>query len=905
MQNYEWPIPIEKPLPSLFLWQYAVLAFVLGISSSKDMAFAGYGFAFLILLFIHCHQNIYGLKIKAVSIVLFCGLFGMAFFYAEARKSSLSLEQENSWDEFNDPMQSYIIQGKITRVHSLTQGRLRLYMENATVLSPDIFSSTSSTSSEASTSSKLSTNSKLPTIPEIFAVTWDRVDYFAKRPVEGEIWTIKTRVRPVFPSTSFYWNRQKVWYTGWIQGKSPFLERTASHNFWANLREKIRYNFVTTVFSLETQEAFQQKKFPYKLFHSDSFQSLAILPALIFGDRLYISLSTYEAFNQANLVHSLALSGQHLALTLTLAGLFIACLSRTHKYFFHSMPRRKMLIFLSLPMGLLYLWLGNAPPSLVRAFSMLVIASLFWLKARRMHLLDSLFLTLLLFSILDPHALFELGVQLSFTAVFCIALAMPLLGKIQLLYAKKYSQYRFYLENVSIKDPNQKTDFLSPKHKKEIKETFLARLVSSAIFVWRFILTGLLISTIIQIGTMPIIIQAFGKMSYFYLLNTLWLPLLALWVLPLSAFGLILLAWHGVAENIFRMASLPTEYLLKFLHYLEKSDIEVFIQGIKATSFNLMASMVLMIFCLYSLRRTIRYSWALVLILFLAMGGLYAESLGRYFKDKPLLSIEVFDVGQGSSLLINSPKGRILMDAGGTNSPRFNVGRDIIAHALTKGHAPRLHAIFISHGDADHINGILPLLETFDVEKIYVTPSFYKGKTRTQEKLLLKIHQKNIPIKVLVRGDRVELGEGFELAVLNPPPKIDSKLSSNNTSMVLQLMHRNHKDENIQGLALLTGDIEKESMENILDYTQEQEKSLKSSLFLIPHHGSETGYLTEFYDNVQAEYAVVSCSQYNQHAFPWEGIEEYFEKRNQELFITGEKGNIRFTWNGQKLIPEK
>ncbi len=92
----------------------------------------------------------------------------------------------------------------------------------------------------------------------------------------------------------------------------------------------------------------------------------AILLALLFGERFLLETPTVKAFNAGNLSHSLALSGQHL-LVAGLAGMLLVWLAaRMHPGLYLWRPRTVLIPLAACPAALGYLWLGNAPPSLLR-----------------------------------------------------------------------------------------------------------------------------------------------------------------------------------------------------------------------------------------------------------------------------------------------------------------------------------------------------------------------------------------------------------------------------------------------------------------------------------------------------------------------------------------------------------
>lgn len=241
-------------------------------------------------------------------------------------------------------------------------------------------------------------------------------------------------------------------------------------------------------------------------------QGKAILLALLFGERFLLETPTVKAFNAGNLSHSLALSGQHL-LVAGLAGMFIVWLAaRLHPGLYLWRPRTVLIPLAACPAALAYLWLGNAPPSLLRAAGMLLLLATAMALAhlRCMPLpqtlrerlpssgLDVLCCTLLCITVISPLSVFDTGLQLSALCVSVICCATPLMGQL--------------LRRIPRTSPGQR----------------LLRSLASI----------LLVSFFIQLALLPLSLLLFNNSGLWFLLNVFWLPVLGTLVLPGAFLGL-------------------------------------------------------------------------------------------------------------------------------------------------------------------------------------------------------------------------------------------------------------------------------------------------------------------------------------------------------------------------------
>ena len=149
-------------------------------------------------------------------------------------------------------------------------------------------------------------------------------------------------------------------------------------------------------------------------------EELAIVQALLLGQKQDISPETYNNYAAAGAIHILAVSGLHVGILLLLLNYLLSPLDRFKK----GKIMKTFLIILSL-------WgfavLAGLSPSVVRAVTMFSFLAVGIQLQRRSSSLNSLFLSLLLLVLIRPQWIFEVGFQLSYTAVLAILLIQPLL----------------------------------------------------------------------------------------------------------------------------------------------------------------------------------------------------------------------------------------------------------------------------------------------------------------------------------------------------------------------------------------------------------------------------------------------------------------------------------------------
>lgn len=840
---------------SLLFWQYLVLAAVSGVFFLSFPFHAGVCLG-LLLLFSGLHYT----DNRFFRLALVCLVFLLSYAYTAWREPVQSAESKAYYQENFDPSAEQELCGKIEQVQGTNDGRLRLVLSR-------VHKKTENPCSH--TGVYLQGN-------VIF--TWDNVPYEKRRPAAGQYVQVKAALRPFYGALQNYYHRQNAWYGFGQYGRENEIQFLGEGNFWSNIREDLRLDFVHVLFAKELQpldlplqdlqsselqkDVPQNQKNVFKTALGTSVgQAKAILIALLFGDKFYLTQETLNNFAAANLSHSLALSGQHLSLAGVLTCFLLVFVSRLTPRVYLQTPKQHIFVFMGLVLGFLYCWLGSSPYSLLRAYAMASLAGFLYLRARRITLLDLLFYALVLFICFNPLALYQLGVQLSFCSVFTIAFLLPFL---RYIHTKYFSG-------------------LSPLLRKTAFIPF----------------SLLLISCVIQIVISPLLLLYFGQISWFSLLNLVWLPLLAFWVMPVALAGFLCMNF-SFAPFLLALAYEPVVWFINGLSLITAyCHLE---QGIRPMGLACLGFYLLLLLGVFSLHKSTQKSR---IFLVFAVIFLFVPVFLRFLPFGEGVRITLFDVGNGQAISIQTAEKHLLLDVGGTNSKRFNVGRDILAKKLTQNQFPHLAAVIASHDDADHINGIAPLLQAFSIRQFYETGGSTEKKGYAKKALEKALTQYHVPVSQLGTGDFLDLGSGYGLEVLYPPKNSESPLalteySRNNSSLILRVVKNGH------GIALFCGDSEIEAIEKLVLMHEQNIHSLQADILVLPHHGSENSYSENFYTAVNPRYVLASCGKYNHFHFPAQIVREYFAGKNAVFRTTAEHGDILLLHeNGQIFLDRK
>jgi competence protein ComEC len=95
---------------------------------------------------------------------------------------------------------------------------------------------------------------------------------------------------------------------------------------------------------------------------------------------------------------------------------------------------------------------------------------------------------------------------------------------------------------------------------------------------------------------------------------------------------------------------------------------------------------------------------------------------------------------------------------------------------------------------------------------------------------------------------------------------------------------------------LLVGDIEK-AAENYLVHTKQ--KSLRSTVLIVPHHGSKTSSSIEFLNYVQPAYALFPTGFHNRFKFPHKIVLNRYQRLGSKIYNTATEGTITLKLNAR------
>lgn len=252
------------------------------------------------------------------------------------------------------------------------------------------------------------------------------------------------------------------------------------------------------------------------------------------------------------------------------------------------------------------------------------------------------------------------------------------------------------------------------------------------------------------------------------------------------------------------------------------------------------------------------------------------------------LRIDFIDVGQGDGILLETKKQVVLVDGGSTQLKKL--GEQRLEPLLKSRGIRKIDMAFVSHGDQDHISGLMWLLEEdtgIEIGRLFL-PLPGKGE-EIYEKLESAAARKGVKTDYICTGDLIQSGK-LSLSCLYP---YSDTLSSdrNGHSEVLLAEYGDFS-------MLLMGDLGTEGEAEIAEVWDEKKQV---QILKAGHHGSSTSSSELFLDAVRPQIAVLSYGKDNSYGHPHPEVIERLEERGIASWATEEQGMITVRTDGKEL----
>ena len=571
--------------------------------------------------------------------------------------------------------------------------------------------------------------------------------------------------------------------------------------------------------------------------------------ALLTGSLVNVRPALIEAFKANGCFHVLSISGLHFSLLgLFSVGLWTLLLKRSQWLLLHTHVPTLALV-LTAPILLFYTCIAGMNVPAVRALITALLV-LFAAVLRRQRSFGPLIAAAALIVLaVSPLALFTASFQLSFAAVLAINLIYPRLPAL----------------NVDPRDG-------WPRRALALVQSLL------------------LVSVAATLGTLPFMLLHFNRISLIGpLANLVIEPLLCLWALPC---GLLAIPFVGVAPGLAVLLFNLGSGGMRLALWLTELTAALPAASVWTITPN-PAELILFFAALTLLLRpgaSRSHRWA-ALALFVLLAGSFTRSLWPGVGARETLRATLLDVGQGSSTLIELPDGRtVLVDGGGYESDRFNVGEALIAPFLWQKRLWRLDTLVVTHPHKDHYNGLPFVFDRFRPGRVIVNGD--SGEEPAYARFLARVRERGTPVQLARTGDMLMKGENLTLTCAGMHGLLDEGMhwSTNDRSMVLHLRYG-------QRSLLLPADISVAAEDRLVATGRD----LHSDLLVAPHHGSATSAGPALMRAVSPAVVAVSVSRARRDTLPAPQHLQAWRAQGRMVVTTADQGTLVFSTDGHDL----
>lgn len=547
--------------------------------------------------------------------------------------------------------------------------------------------------------------------------------------------------------------------------------------------------------------------------------------ALLIGDRSDMDDEEAKLYRTLGITHLFAISGLHVGLlTLIVRELLLRVSVRRETV--------DILLIISLP---LYAVIAGGAPSVWRAVSVTVFLLILRATPFRFRVDDVLAISAIVFILIKPYVLFQVGFQLSYGAAFALVYSSAILQRV---HSPVYLSFH--------------------------------------------------ITLISQLALYPILLFHFFELSLSsFFVNIFYVPLYAFLILPTNVFLLFLSFFHeGFAQVIFMFYEPVRHWISVITEALATIPFQLWNPG-KPTIFLVLIaySGVLVFFIAYEITGRLGKPFLFVLIPALCIHFV------PYLDGE--LRVTFLDVGQGDGAVIELPykKAVYLVDTGGTVSfgepnwqtpqKSFEVGRKIVVPYLKGRGITKIDKLILSHAHLDHMEGADEVMEEVKVDEIHISPG--SDAAEEMEDVLRIAFEKKIAIQQLRDGANWQ-HDHIQFSYLAPQ---DDRYVGNDSSLALLM-------QTPAGLNFLfTGDMEEEAERKFVQ--KYYAVDFGNLILKVGHHGSRTSSTEPFIELIDPQLAIVSAGRNNRYGHPHKEVMETFEKYNVPTLVTAEEGSVMIT----------
>ena len=602
----------------------------------------------------------------------------------------------------------------------------------------------------------------------------------------------------------------------------------------------------------------------------------SVMAAILLGEKSDVDSTVRDLYKRNGMIHILSISGLHI----TIIGLGVFKLLRKA-----GMPLRPAAVCGGVVLCLYGMMTGFGV-SVCRAIGMYLLRMLSHLWGRTYDMLTALGVVAAAMVLWRPARIGEMGYLLSFGSVVGVGLFLPALEKTADEVSERWKEYLAMHVNQYIENPVGR----------KIQE--FVRLLRG--MLWEGFLAGLSIT----LTTLPIQLWFQYEISiYSVLLNALVLPLMSVVIIV----GLVAMLVPGMG-----MVSLVDVLILG--GYERICRIFLMLPGVnwnpgRPEVWQIVAYYLLWGIIVWVVPWGVKIGprrWqgnpesAIRFVLLPVMLLLLTAPYRRYDQ------VTFLNVGQGDCMVVQCSTGEVyLFDCG--SSSNSHVGEKILVPFLKFHGIHQIDAVFVSHGDMDHMNGLVEFFAMAEEERIAVKQVVLPVRGEPQASAGIRVIQDEfgdliaaagtagIAVRTMKAGDSFCTDGNDSFYCLNPSQNSCDDRNAGSLCFYVELRERGKRLT-----LLLTGDVEgrgEQQMLSELDAIGAEE----ISVLKVAHHGSKYSTSEELFEQLHPRIAIISAGKNNQYGHPHKETLDKLKEAGIVVYRTDESGAIEVKEKGVKL----
>lgn len=244
-------------------------------------------------------------------------------------------------------------------------------------------------------------------------------------------------------------------------------------------------------------------------------------------------------------------------------------------------------------------------------------------------------------------------------------------------------------------------------------------------------------------------------------------------------------------------------------------------------------------------------------------------------------TLQFISTGNSDCILIENSGEYMIIDGGDNND------EDVLANYLKEQGITKLKYVVLTHPDADHCGGLDRVIESVEVENVFVGNG--DADTKTYRDFVQAAMNKGMKPSVPLENEVFTLGTA-KLTFYNQKSSSDDV---NDNSLVMLYTNGDFK-------ALFTGDAGQEV---------EDKLPLKEighiDLLKVGHHGSKTSTSPKFIQAIKPTYGVICCGMDNKYGHPHQVTLDTLNANAVQIYRTDLMGTVTFTQEGDNCTITK